>query len=246
MGFEGGDAKGVGGLGCGDGLLDLCGAGRCDGLGALLAIGFGLGGDVEWLGSLGVVAVDGYGLDALPPAFEVGFRDVFDGAVLGEVDGFGDGAGEERLGSTHHLDVAHVGDAAGALGWLEGAIEDGEVLLTDAGGAFDGSGGVDVGDDGVHGVLGVAELDEGAGDSVVDDLDHAAADELLVLDEGEIGLDAGGVAIHHEADGSGGGEDGDLRVSVAELLAVGEGSVPGVGGGGDEGVELGYDEWLGG
>ena len=76
--------------------------------------------------------------------------------------------------------------------------------------------------------LGVAELAEGGGDGVVDDLDHAAADELLVLDEGEVGLDAGGVAVHHEADGAGGGEDGDLGVAVAVLFAVGEGAVPGV------------------
>ena len=74
----------------------------------------------------------------------------------------------------------------------------------------------------------VAELEEGSGDGVVDDLDHAAADELFVLDEGEIGLDAGGVAVHHKADGAGGGEDGDLGVTVAVLLAEGEGGVPGV------------------
>ena len=149
-------------------------------------------------------------------------------AVVRQVDGLRDGAGEEGLGGGHHLDVAHVVDGAGALGGLEGAIEDGEVLGLDAGRAFDGAGGVDVADDGVDLGVGVAELEERGGDGVVDDLDHAAADELLVLDEGEVGLDAGGVAIHHEADGAGGGEHGDLRVAVAVLLAVGEGAVPGV------------------
>ncbi len=93
--------------------------------------------------------------------------------------------------------------------------------------------------------VGVAELDERAGDGVVDDLDHAAADELLVLDEGEVGLDAGGVAVHHEADGAGGGEDGDLGVAVAVLLAVDEGGVPGVFGGWMRSVELGDVEGLG-
>ena len=193
-----------------------------------LLVGVGLGGDVEGLGALGVVAVDGYGLEALTPGLEVGLGDVVDGAVLREVDGLGDGSGEEGLGGGHHLDVAHVVDGAGALGGLEGAVEDGEVLGLDGGRAFDGAGGVDVADDGVDLVLGVAELDEGGGDGVVDDLDHAAADELLVLDEGEIGLDAGGVAVHHEADGAGGGEDGDLGVAVAVLFAVGECAVPGV------------------
>ena len=113
------------------------------------------------------------------------------------------------------------------------------------GSAFDGAGGVDVGDDGLDVGVGVAELEERAGDGVVDDLDHAAADELLVLDEGEVGLDAGGVAVHHEADGAGGREDGDLGVAVAVLLAVGEGLIPAVLRGGDELLELGGDEGLG-
>ena len=68
------------------------------------------------------------------------------------------------------------------------------------------------------------------GDGVVDDLDHAAADELLVLDEGEVGLDAGGVAVHHEADGAGGGEDGDLGVAVAVLARRGRARRPRRGG----------------
>ena len=160
----------------------------------------------------------------------------------GQVDGLGDGAGEEGLGGGHHLDVAHVVDGAGALGGLEAAIEDGEVLLLDSGRALDGAGGVDVADDGVDLGLVVAELDEGGGDGGVDDLNHSSADQLLVLDEGELGLDAGGVAVHHEADGAGGGEDGDLGVAEAVAFAVGEGAVPGVAAGGDELVELGDDK----
>ena len=96
-------------------------------LGSLLVV-VGLGGDVEGLGSLGAVAVDGDGLDAEAPGLHVGVGDVLDGAVVGEVDGLGDGSGEEGLGGGHHLDVAHVVDGAGSLGGLEGAIEDGEVL----------------------------------------------------------------------------------------------------------------------
>ncbi len=107
-------------------------------------------------------------------------------------------------------------------------------------------GGVDEGDDGVDFSVGVAELEERGGHGVVDDLDHAAADELLVLDEGEVGLDAGGVAVHHEADGSGGSEDGHLGVAVAVLLTAGERAGPGVFAGGDELVKLGSDEGLGG
>ncbi len=61
----------------------------------------------------------------------------------------------------------------------------------------------------------VAELDQRLRHGVVDDLDHAAADQLLVLHQRQIRLDAGGVAIHHEADGAGGREHGGLRVAEA-------------------------------
>ena len=63
-------------------------------------------------------------------------------------------------------------------------------------------------------------------DGVVHDLDHAAADQLLVLHQRQIGLDAGGVAIHHEADGAGGREHGDLRILVAVFLAEFERVIP--------------------
>src|SRR6266550_8124862 len=93
-------------------------------------------------------------------------------------------------------------------------------------GAFDGAGGVHVGDDGVGLLVSVSELEESAGDGVVHDLDHPAADQLLVFDQGQIGLDAGGVAIHHEADGAGGSQDCYLRVAIAVFFAVGQGFVP--------------------
>ena len=52
----------------------------------------------------------------------------------------------------------------------------------------------------------------------VDDLEVAAAGELLELHQREVRLDAGGVAIHHEADGAGRRDDGRLRIAVAVLL----------------------------
>ncbi len=93
--------------------------------------------------------------------------------------------------------------------------------------AFDGAGGVDVADDGVGLVGGVAQLEQRGRHGVVHDLDHAAAHQLLVLHQRQVGLDAGGVAIHHEADGARGRQHRDLRVAVAELLAVLQGFVPG-------------------
>ena len=101
--------------------------------------------------------------------------------------------------------MPHVGDGARALGRLERAIEDGEMLVLNMRRAFDGAGSVDVADDGVGLIVGVAELEQRRGHGVVDDLDHAAADQLLVLDQSQIRLDSSGVAVHHEADGAGGG-----------------------------------------
>ena len=54
---------------------------------------------------------------------------------------------------------------------------------------------------------------------LVDDLEVAAARELLEFDESEVGLDAGRVAVHHEADRAGRRDDGCLRVAIAVLLA---------------------------
>ena len=74
----------------------------------------------------------------------------------------------------------------------------------------------------------VAELLERHRHGVVDDLHQPAADELLVLDERDVRLDAGRVAIHHEADRAGRREHGGLRVAVAVLLAELDALVPDV------------------
>src|SRR5262249_38331716 len=52
----------------------------------------------------------------------------------------------------------------------------------------------------------------------VNDLEIAAAGELLEFDERKIGLDAGRVAIHDETDRAGRRDDGRLRVAEAVLL----------------------------
>ena len=73
----------------------------------------------------------------------------------------------------------------------------------------------------------VAERAQRHGDGLVDDLPVAAAGELLEFHQREVRLDAGGVAIHHEADGAGRRHHGGLRVAVAVELAELERLVPG-------------------
>ena len=196
--------------------------------------------------TLGSVAVDGHRLEAQTPGLGIGLDNVVEGRVVGQVDGFRDGSGEERLGRSHHLDMAGGVDGARPFAGLEAAIKHGEMLRLDAGRAFNGAGRIDVADDRIHLGIGVAELEQGDGHGVVDDFDHSPAHQLLVLDQGKIGLDAGGVAVHHEADGAGGGKHGDLRIAVAMLLAVGQGLVPAILAGLDERSQLRRGEGLGG
>ena len=73
----------------------------------------------------------------------------------------------------------------------------------------------------------IAERAQRVGHGAVDDLEVAAAGELLELDQGEVGLDAGRVAIHDEADRAGGRDDRDLGIAVAMLFAELERLVPG-------------------
>ena len=76
-------------------------------------------------------------------------------------------------------------------------------------------------------LLVVAERAQGLGHGAVDDLEIAAAGELLELDQREVGLDAGGVAIHDEADRARRRDDRDLRVAIPMLFAERERIVPG-------------------
>ena len=75
--------------------------------------------------------------------------------------------------------------------------------------------------------LAIAQGAQRLGHGAVDDLEIAAARELLEFHQREIRLDAGRVAIHHEADRAGGGDDGDLRIAIAVLFAQRQGKIPG-------------------
>ena len=156
------------------------------------------------------------------PGLRVGVGDVLDGGALRQVDGLGDRAGDERLDRAHHLDVAHVRDRALA----DGDVEDRQVLVGEAGRADDRAVLVEVRLDLLDLRLGVAERLQGERDGAVDDRHLPAADELLELDEREVGLDAGRVAVHQERDRPGRREHGGLGVAVAVALAELDGLVP--------------------
>ena len=76
-----------------------------------------------------------------------------------------------------------------------------------------------VGDDLVDLRRAVAERFQRRRDRAVDDLEVAAAGQLLELHQREVGLDAGGVAVHHQADRAGRRDHRRLGVAVAVLLA---------------------------
>ncbi len=122
--------------------------------------------------------------------------------VEGELDVEG---GRQRL-----LDLGD--DVVGEALRLQGRVVDAGRLAERA--VADGVG-LDLGDLG----FAVAERAQRFRHGAVDDLEIAAAGELLELHQREIRLDAGGVAIHHQADGAGRRDHGRLRVAVAVLLA---------------------------
>ena len=111
---------------------------------------------------------------------------------------------------------------------LEGTIENGQMLPAEFICRFDGLVIVDSVAD-VFDVIGtVAESFQGHRYGSVDDLEHAAAGEEFVFDQSDIGLDPGGVAVHHEADGSCGGKDGSLSISESVMGTCVERFVPDV------------------
>ena len=100
---------------------------------------------------------------------------------------------QRRLELAQHL----VGEALG----LERGVVDGRRLRQRA---VADRVGLDLRDLG----LAVAQRAQGLRHGLVDDLEVAAAGQLLELHQREVGLDAGGVAVHDEADGAGGRDHG--------------------------------------
>src|SRR5215216_2330836 len=74
--------------------------------------------------------------------------------------------------------------------------------------------------------LGVTELLQGPRNGLVDNLHRAATNQLLELDQREVWLDSGGVAVHHEADRSSGRDHRGLSVAVTVCLTDLDHAIP--------------------
>ena len=176
----------------------------------------------ERLAALGAVAVDGEGLEAQPPALDVGLRRSSSGvASFGMLTVLRDGPGEERLHGGHHLDVAHArGSSACRSRGGKAQSKTGRCSVLEVGRPFDRVVLVDV-----------ARRSSSTwrrrsraacrrrGTVWLTILSIAAAGQLLVLDQRDVRLDAGGVAVHHEADRAGRRQHRRLGVAEAVLRA---------------------------
>src|SRR3989442_13440050 len=112
--------------------------------------------------------------------------------------------------------MAHVVYASRPFSGLERAIKSRQVFLFEVRGAFYCVVVLEVLENLAGLGLGIAELCQRFGNGVVDDLDYAASYEPLVFDQGNVGFDAGGVAVHHERDSSRWRDDGYLGVLESE------------------------------
>ena len=83
-------------------------------------------------------------------------------------------------------------------------------------------------------MFGVSEHAECSGYGLVNDFEVSAAFQFFEFDEGEVGFDAGGVAVHEESDGSGGCDASGLCVAESVFFAEFEDFVPEFAGGVDE------------
>ncbi len=101
-----------------------------------------------------------------------------------------------------------------------------ERFVIDVRGIVEAQGAHDVTENVVDLLGGVAEIHQGRAEGLVGDFEITPAREFLEFDEGKIGLDAGGIAIHQQADGSCRSDDGGLCVAEAVLFAQEQGAVP--------------------
>ena len=136
-------------------------------------------------------------------------------ARLRQVDGLGDRPGQERLAGRHHPHVTHRRERPGTHRGVEHLVV---LRLADPAHRSRGRARRCSSTIASTCLRDVAELLQRPRDRLVDDLHRPAADELLELDQREVRLDAGRVAVHHETDGPGRRQHRGLGVAEAVLL----------------------------
>ena len=192
-----------------------------------------------------------HGGDVAPPCAAAAVGAVEDGEVLvlqvrRTLHGHGAAQGQQEGLHLSQLELAleavHIDGVGRIKGRGEFLLHQGDLFFGPAGALEHGAGdaGRVVGDlQPAHHVAldfadllgGVAEAGQGFGDGAVHQLEVPATRQLLELHQGKVGLDAGGVAVHEEADGACGGQHRDLGVAIAVLLSEVEGSIPALPGG---------------
>ena len=146
---------------------------------------------------------------------------------LGDAQHVGAEIGAERPPVEHEADVeggAERGLDLFDLGRAETGLD--QPVEIDPGRAGERAVADRVVDDAADGIVVISQRCQSLGHRAVDDLEVAAAGQLLELHQREVGLDAGGVAVHHQADGAGGRDDAGLGVAVAVLLAQLKRTIP--------------------
>ena len=155
-------------------------------------------GRAQRLRLLASITVDGHSLQPQFPCLEIRLHDVFHGGILRQVHCLRDGAGNKRLRRRHHFQMPHVMDRPRPLGRLERAVKHRQMLVLDIRRPFDGPGSVNVRNNLVRFVVIVPQLKQSRRHSIVHNLNHPPAHQLLVLHQRQIRLNPGSIAIHHE------------------------------------------------
>ncbi len=170
---------------------------------------------------LRVLAVDRNRLASNLPPFLVGIGNVVGVGILGHVYRLANGPRDERLHRAHHFDMAQVVNGPLAVGGRKRAVEYRQVLVFELRRALNGVVLVDIGNDRLDLIVGVAQPVQRQRHGLIHDLEHALAiaREQLVLHECDVGLNAGGIAIHEEANGTGRCQHRSLRIAIAVALA---------------------------
>ena len=103
---------------------------------------------------------------------------------------------------------------------------------------FDGVELLDVRDDGFNRLRVITKATQAFGHGAIDDLQHAAACEQFVFHERDVRFNTGGIAVHEERDRAGRREHGDLGITIADLFATSQSTIPTFAGFGLEIIKL--------